>query len=230
MATTTATQQPTRTRKRTTNAQVGAGVGGMVFVATLVVQNVLRSKAPGFGAAPAPVAAYFAHNRAAVLIPLGLFPLGMVALTAFVAGVWTVTDPDHKQWAHLGALGATAIMALFAVVNISEIALAAKASALAASPAVVQALWAIHAGAFGLDLAAIAVTLIGLSRAARSSRLIGPWAAAAALPGAACFLIAATFTVALANGGPWIAVGLIGFIAWLIFVIDASINLLRHPR
>jgi hypothetical protein len=38
------------------------------------------------------------------------------------------------------------------------------------------------------------------------------------------------FTVALANGGPWVAVGLAGFVVWLVFVITASVSLLRGRR
>jgi len=103
-----------------------------------------------------------------------------------------------------------------------------KAGPLAAVPAVVQALWAVHAAAFGLDLAAIAVALIGLSYAAASVRLIPAWLTIAAWPGAACLLITAVFTVALANGGPWVVVGLAGFVIWLVFVITASVSLLRE--
>jgi hypothetical protein len=124
-------------------------------------------------------------------------------------------------------VSAAATSRLFAIVNITEIVLTAKARPLAASPAVVQALWAVHAAAFGLDLAAIAVALLGLSHAAASMRLIPGWLTVAAWPGAACLLIASVFTVALANGGPWGAVGLAGFIIWLVFVITASVSLLR---
>lgn len=94
-------------------------------------------------------------------------------------------------------------------------------------PAVVQALWTLRAAAFGLDMAAVAVALIGLSRAAAAMRLIPSWLALTAWPGAACLLIAAVFTVALADGGPWLAVGLVGFIVWVVFVITASVSLLR---
>ncbi len=45
----------------------------------------------------------------------------------------------------MGTLGAATIAALFAIVNIIEILLTAKAGRLAGSPAVVQALWALHA-------------------------------------------------------------------------------------
>jgi hypothetical protein len=205
-----------------------AGIGGLAFAATLLAQNLIRASGPGFGAAPAQVTAYFLHHRAAALVPLGLFPVEMIALFAFVAAVWTKAERADSRWqASLGTLGAATIAALFAVVNITEIVLSAKARSLAASPAVVQALWAVHAAAFGLDLAAIAVALLGLGYAAVSMSLIPAWFRVAAWPAAACLLTASVFTVALANGGPWVAVGLAGFAAWIVFVITASVRLLR---
>jgi hypothetical protein len=206
-----------------------AGTGGLVFAATLLAQNIIRASAPGFGAAPGQVTAYFLHHRAAALVPLGLFPVEMIALFAFVAAVWTMADREESRWwAGVGMLGAATIAALFAFVNITEIVLTAKAGRLGGSPAVVQALWALHAAGFGLDLAAIAVALIGLSYAAASVRLIPAWLTVAAWPGAACLLTTAVFSVALANGGPWVAIGLAGFVIWLVFVITASISLLRE--
>ena len=122
------------------------------------------------------------------------------------------------------------VASLFALVNIIEIVIAAKAESLASSPAVVEALWAIHAAAFGLDMGATAVALVGLSRAAASSALIPGWIKAAALPGAACSLVAAVFAVAITNGGAWFALGLVGFVTWIVFMIVASISLLRKPQ
>lgn len=205
-----------------------AGIGGLVFAATLLAQNIIRASGPSFGAASGEVVDYFLHHRAAALVPLGMFPVEMIALLAFVAGVWTKADREQgKWWASMGALGAATIAALFAFVNITEIVLTAKAGQLASSPAVVQALWAVRGAAFGLDLAAIAVALIGLSHAAASMRLVPRWLTIAAWPASACLLVAATFTVALTNGGPWLPVGLAGFIVWLVFVITASLSLLR---
>ena len=205
-----------------------AGTGGLVFAATLVADNIIRASAPGFDAAPAQVSAYFLDHRAAALVPLGLFPVGLLALFPFAAGLWArARREESRWWASAGLLGAATIAALFAIVNITEIVLTAKAAQLASSPAVVQALWTLRAAAFGLDMAAIAVALIGLSRAAAAMRLIPSWLALAAWPGAACLLTAATFTVALADGGPWLAVALAGFIVWIVFVITASVSLLR---
>jgi len=205
-----------------------AGAGGLIFVGTLVVQNVLRANAPGFDATPAEVATYFGRAGAAVLVPLGLFPVEMLAVFLFVGAIWTRADrDDNRWWASVGALGAASIAALFAIVNISEIVLTSKAEQLATAPAVIQSLWTLHAAAFGLDLAAIAVALIGLSRAARSIALIPRWIAVAALPGAACLLTASVFTIALTQGGAGLLLGLVGFSVWLVFVATASISLLR---
>jgi len=118
-----------------------AGIGGLVFVAALVVQNILRAKAPGFDAAPGAVSSYFLHHRVAALIPLGMFPIEMLALFAFVAGVWTsASRNENRWWATIGVLGAAAIASLFALVNIIEIVLTAKAETLVHSPSVVEVL------------------------------------------------------------------------------------------
>jgi hypothetical protein len=225
----TATAHETQTQApASVSAKRYAGIGGLVFVAALVVQNLLRAQAPGFDAAPGAVSAYFLHHRAAALIPLGLFPVEILALFAFVAGVSTSAGrSENRWWATMGTLGVAAIASLFAIVNIIEIVLTAKAGNLAHAPGVVEALWAVHGAAFGLDLAAIAVALIGLSRVATATALMPPWLGAAVLPGAACLLIASVFTVALTNGGPWLALGLVGFLLWLAFMVATSISLLR---
>ena len=204
-----------------------AGAAGLIFAATLVADNLIRASAPGQGASPAQVTDYFLHHRAAALVPLGLNTFGITVLV-FVAALWAMAKTEHTRWwAGVGALGTAFIAAMFGVVTVTEIVLTAKAGSLAASPAVVQALWAMHGAAFGLDMAAIAVALVGLSRAAAAMRLIPSWLALAAWPGAACLFTASVFTVALVNGGPWVAVGTVGFVVWLAFVIIASISLLR---
>ena len=204
-----------------------AGTGGLVFAAVLVADNVIRASAPGFDAAPAQVSAYFLDHRAAALVPLGLIPAGFT-LFLFAAGLWArARQEESRWWAGVGVLGAATIAALFAIVNITEIVLTAKAAQLASSPAVVQALWTLRAAAFGLDMAAVGVALIGLSRAAAAMRLIPSWLALTAWPGAACLLTASVFTVALADGGPWLALGIAGFIVWVVFLITASVSLLR---
>ena len=142
-------------------------------------------------------------------MPLGLIRAGFT-LFLFAAGLWARARQEESRWWAGVVLGAATIAALFAIVDITEIVLTAKAAQLASSPAVVQALWTLRAAAFGLDMAAVRVALIGLSRAAVAMRLIPSWLALTAWPGAACLLTASVFTVALADGGPWLALGIAG--------------------
>jgi hypothetical protein len=232
MSVTTATPHQVRARRASvvTPGRL-AGAGGLVFVAALVVQNALRAAAPGFGAAPGKVTAYFLHHRAAALVPLGMFPIEMLGLFAFVAGVWASANrTESRWWATVGGLGVVSLASLFAVVNIIEIVITAKAQTLASSPGVVESLWDVHEAAFGLDMGAIAVALVGLSLSSASSALIPGWLNAAALPAAGCSLVAAVFAVAITNGGAWFALGLVGFVTWLVFMITASTSLLRKPQ
>ena len=232
MAVATVTAETTRTRaSAVVSAGRYAGIGGLVFAAALVVQNIIRAKGPALDASPGTVSSYFLHHRAAALIPLGMFPVEMLALFAFVAGVWTAASrSENRWWATMGVLGAAAIASLFALDNIIEIVLTAKAETLAQSPSIVETLWAVHAAAFGLDFAAVAVALIGLSRAATASGLMPARLGAAVLPGAAFLLLASVFTVALTNGAPWLGVALVGFLLWLVFLVATSISLLRTPQ
>ena len=101
---------------------------------------------------------------------------------------------------------------------------------LGSSPGVVEALWAAPRG----RLRARPGGHRGRAHRAEPSRdIVGAHPRVdqcAALPGAACLLVAAAFAVALTNGGAWLALGLVGFVVWLVFMVAASISLLRKPQ
>ncbi|MGH3281825.1 MAG: hypothetical protein ACRDNW_22175 [Trebonia sp.] len=221
----------TRTRtgaRRATTVERLAGAGGIAFVALIVIQNIVRASGPSFTASPASVTSYFADHRVAALLPLALFPLGMVAILGFAAGIWTrAHDAGSRFWAGVGCLAVAAIAALFSLVNIIEIAIAVKGGDLAASPRVVTALWTVHSAAFGLNLTAIALALVGLSRVAVATGLIPRALARTALLGAACLFVAAVFTVAIAEGGKWLYLGYLGFVIWGVFLLVTGVSLFR---
>lgn len=205
-----------------------AGIGGLVFVAMIILQNAIRSSEPGFAAKPGNVVSYFAANRVAVIVPLGLYPIGMIGLLFFVAGIRShATDIVKRWWADVGTFAVIVIAALFGVVNIAEIAIAADGSTIGASHPAIQGLWSVHAAAFGLNLVAIGIALVGLSQAALGSHLIPRWFATVALIGGACLLVASIFTVAITDGGAWLYLGFLGFIVWGVFLVIAGINLIR---
>lgn len=204
-----------------------AGLGGLVFVVLLVIQNVLRAAEPSFAAGPAEVVGYFAGHRAAVVTPLALFPLGLVALLAFGAGmhVRARAHPKGRFSGTMGVLALVVLAGLFATVNAVEIAIAVDVADLAGAPHVVAALWALHAAAFGLNLTAIAVALVGFSQAARATGLVPGALAALAWPGAACLFVASVATVVLAEGSWVLYLGFAGFVVWGVFLLVAGIRL-----
>jgi hypothetical protein len=232
MPTDQVTAPPASTSDRPT-AVLGrlAGLGGLVFVALLVVQNVVRAAEPGFAASPAEVSDYFAGHRLAVVVPLALFPLGMVALLAFGAGlcVRAREHPTGRWFAAFGGLAVVVLAGLFALVNIVEIVIAVDTADLAGSPHVLSALWAMHAAAFGLNLTAIAIALVGLSQAARAVGLVPRAVAAVAWPGAACLFVASLATVAIAEGSAVLYLGFVGFVVWGVFVVVAGARLAAGP-
>jgi hypothetical protein len=215
------------TRRSALSTDRIAGIGGLVFVALLLVQNVVRASGPSLNAAPATVTSYFADHRTAALVPLGLFPVGMAAILCFAAGIRACArDDEGRWWADLGSLAIVVLAGLFGIVNLIEIVIAATGSDLASAPQVVQALWTFHSAAFGLNLAAIAIALAALSRATRRSGLIPRWLALLALPGAACLFVAAIGTVSIAEGGNWLYLGYLGFAVWALFLVVTGAALL----
>src|SRR5690242_17184394 len=120
-----------------------SGAGGLLFVLTLIVDNVIRAGAPAFGASGSEVAAYIQDHRFAWMLPIALFPFGMVGLFSFVTGVLSLAQEDERSrwWARAGAFAAATIAALFAVVTLVEAAMVASVHQLVSAPAVVTGLW-----------------------------------------------------------------------------------------
>lgn len=207
-----------------------SGVGGLMFVLLLVVDNIVRSGAPRFGVSGETVTAYVEGHRLAMTAPIVLFPLGLVGLFTFVTGISSVSrnSSESRWWAQVGTMAAVTIAALFSVVNLVEAALVADVHALATSPAVVAALWAVDGAAFGLNLAAIGLALLALSRAARAAGLVPRWLAVLAVPGAASLWMASLFASAIAGGSGWLFLGVAGFLVWALFVLVTGLAFTRR--
>jgi hypothetical protein len=90
--------------------------------------------------------------------------------------------------------------------------------------------WVLHNAVFGLLLVSIGVTLGGLCVAAAGAgvvhtawRIVGP-------VGGVLLAVAAACTPAIVDGSNVLALGLVGFITWLLFVATGSRSLLRRGR
>lgn len=208
-----------------------AGCAALVFAVLLLIQNVIRSGEPAFDADPAAVSQYFAVHRIAVVLPLALFPFGMASLLCLAGGLRTLVADRHDRFlVDVGTLAVVVIAALFGVVNIVEIALAGAAPQATSAAAVVAGLWAVHAAAFGLNLAAIAIALFTLSCFCVRHHLVPRWVRPLGMVGAGCLFLAAFGAVAIVEGSALLYLGFAGFLAWGVFLVLAGVGLLRNPR
>lgn len=207
---------------------IAGGWAGLVFVALLIIQNLVRASAPGFGATPHSVTTYFLDHHTAAVLPLMLFPVGMIAVLTFAAAVRNLArSATERFWSTLGGTAVIVIAGLFGIINIIEIAFVIDGRALLGAPAAAGALWTVHAAAFGFNLTAIGIALVGLSRVAVSHHLIPPALAVVAVAGAACLVAASLTTLALVQGAPTLYLGFVGFIVWGVFLVVAGVALVR---
>lgn len=206
------------------------GIGGLVFIATVVVQNAIRASAPGDSASAAEVIHFYTTNRASTLVLAPLFPLGAAGLATFIGTLSSrLSAPATRAPMLAGMLGAAGIFATYTMLVATDVALAGYVHRGASDHAVVTALWMTHNTVFGVLLVGIAVALAGLSAAAAAAGFVAPaWKQAGAL-GALALAITGAATPALIDGSPILALGLAGFLTWLVFVATSAITLVRRP-
>lgn len=209
-------------------AHLAGGIGGLVFIATVAIQNGIRLSAPGDGASASTVIHFYATTRTSTTVLAALFPIGALGLAAFIGALGArLTSTSGRAPALAGLLGAAGIFASYSMLMATDLALSAYVHRGSASPAVVNGLWVTHNTVFAVLLVAIAVALAGLSvSAAAAGFLAARWKQVGTL-GALALAIAGAAAPALVDGSRIIALGLVGFLTWLAFVAIASVTMLR---
>jgi hypothetical protein len=207
------------------------GIGGLVFAATVIAQNIIRGfHGPARDASATTVIHFYATHRTTTLVLAALFPLGAAGLAAFLGALGSRLGTSRSRVPALaGILGAAGIFATFTMMIATETALAGYIHRGSPDPGVVSALWVTHNAVFGVLLVSIAVALAGLSTAASTSGLVARIWKPAGAAGAIALLITGAATPALVDGSGIIGLGLIGFLGWIAFVTAAAIALLRRP-
>lgn len=208
---------------------VVGGVGGLVFVATVVVQNAIRGlAAPSAGASTASVVHFYATSRSSALALGALFPLGAAGLAAFIGTLSSRLAPSTRAAGLAGFLGAAGIFATYTMLVATDIALAGYVHRGAPVAGIVSALWIVHNTVFGVLLVSIAVALAAFTAAASASRVVGSaWKPVGAV-GALALAATGAATPALVDGSRVIGLGLLGFLCWVAFVAATSVTLLRR--
>jgi hypothetical protein len=155
--------------------------------------------------------------------------IGFPALFLFACGLarrCSELAPASEIWGLVGRSSVVVIAVLFGLVNVLQVVLVAARTELAHDPALVSTLWATHNTVFTLNLLAVGGALLGLGRAAAMAGVVPKSFATLSTFGALLLAIAAAPAVAEVHGSKLLAVGLVGFLCWLVLVAFASRSLL----
>lgn len=217
--------------RRWTNSTVIGGACGLIFLLSIAIQNVLRF---GFNlandASAADILKYFQNYAWLVDLLFVTFIFGFPALLYFAAKLTdhaAAVHPAAGTWGTFGRLSVVIVAVLFGLVNLVGVVIVATHDQLASSPALTTSLWSLHNALFTLNLAAVGFMLLGLSRAAALSRVIPGWLGKLSVVGAVLLVVSSLPVVAQVHGSNLLALGGIGFIIWMLFLLLAGIGLIR---
>ena len=159
-----------------------------------------------------------------------MVPIPVIALFLFLAGSFqrlSATSREAAFWARVGAVGLILVEVMFLARTTFELVLLTKAEALAGEPALVETLWQLQSAGLIFTGLALALALLGLSRAGRLSGLLPAWQESMGLLAALGFFIAAIAATASLEGSPIGIIGLPAFLTWLVWLALTSLRLIR---
>lgn len=217
-------------RVSTTRIVGGAGVA---LAASVVVQNAVffvGTGAPTFGDPLGEVLAYHAENRGVVAVSVGLEAVKLPLLLLFVTGLHGLVQRRGgagADWSRLAVAAGATLSAVFALFMATHIAVVLAADGLAEPTPAFELVWQLHAAAFALALPALGATFIGAALATHASGLTRPWQRLLGVAGGSLLILAGAGNLAIADGSPLLFVGLLGFAAWLVWLVVTGLRLIR---
>jgi hypothetical protein len=226
---------PAAARPRVRSLTRVAGFAGLAFVALVAAENLIvgATAPPANDASAAEIADYVAAHKTAISVAVGMVPFAAVALYVFIASATARLRRASEQaaaWTRLGMSGLLAVGPLFLTGLVFQYVLLARSADLAADAALTETLWQLHGAAFIPTGIALAVGMIGLSRAARLNGLIPTWHQGLGFIAAGAFLIASAAAVPAVEGSPVGLLGFAAFVGWLVWLALTSVRLLRAPE
>lgn len=225
---------PPSTAPRSISGDLGtraAGWGALTFAVIVIAQNVIRgASAPGNGATTSEVLSRYSEHGAIAFVLAATYVVSGLGMAVFLGGAARrLLAGGRPGWAVTGVVGATCIMALFALVVAAEQALTLAAQTDHPDLGAIQALWALHNSIFTILDLSIAVALLGLSRASVAAGMTPKVFDRLAPLGAAMLLVGtlAGPAIAIGNAMALFAVTGVGFLIWLAFLIVTGVGLVR---
>lgn len=206
------------------------GLAGLAYVGMVAAQNVIRAALePAADASVKDIVSYAVDDRGALELMFAFFVGELICLTVFAGAAHARVRRAPSGWlATAGLLGVAGIMVFFSLLVALDAALVVLGDSLAASPALTQALWALHATLFSLNFAAIGVAVLGLTVPSAEVGLVPAVFRPLGIIGFVLCAAGAIGVVPEAEGNMGLmAIALPGFLVWLAYMSAASLHLLR---
>lgn len=222
---------PTSARKGLPQGRL-VGAAAIAFAVLWVIENVLfaATGAVSYSAPIEDVAVYYAANQDTIAIISGLVALYLPLLLVFVTGLHGLVNRRGgagADWSRLAVASGATLSAAFVLFNVTQIGLALAAGRLSEPTPAFELIWQIHAAAFAFVLPMLGATFIGAAFAAHASELTPQWQRVLGLVGGSLLLAAGLGSLAIADGSPLIFVGLLGFAAWVVWLLVTGVRIIR---
>src|SRR5215217_1716607 len=206
------------------------GAAAIAFAVSWVIENAVLVGAKTYGAPIEEVLAYYEANRVAVAISTSQVALYLPLLLLFVTGLHGLVQRRGgagADWSRLAVAAGATLSAVFALVMTTHIAVVLAADGLAEPTPAFEMVWQLHAAAFALAMPALGATFIGAALATHASGLTRPWQRLLGVAGGSLLILAGSGNLAIADGSPLLFVGVLGYAAWLVWLVVTGLRLIR---
>jgi hypothetical protein len=208
------------------------GATATALAASVVIQNAMFvwTRPPAYGDPVGEVFAWHAQNRVVVAIAVGQEALNLLLLLGFVTGLHGLVGRRGgagADWSLLAVAAGATLSAVFALYAVLWIGVVLSAGELAEPSPAFELTWQMHAAAFALALPALGTTFIGAALATHASGLTRPWQRLLGVVGGSLLILAGAGSLAIADGSPLLFVGLLGFSAWVVWIVVTGLRLIR---
>lgn len=206
------------------------GLAGLVFVVGVVVQNgALLAGSPLPDADLAEVERFYTQAQGRISVAVGLVALNVLMLLLFGSAVANRLDrhPPARVAARAGFGAVVLLCGAFLTTTFLQAVLVAAPDRLAETGQL-ELIWDLHSAAFTMSATSLGAVLLAFSSGAwLADALVPRWVAVAGFVGSALLVLAGGLVVGSLHGGPGTFLQLAGFATWLLFLVVASVRLVR---
>jgi hypothetical protein len=207
-----------------------AGVGGFVFLASVLIENVLRAPPPSPGAPLSEVARYYTERGSALSLSQAFYATAIPGLLLFAVGTMRRVRrdaPAADPWAWVGAIGVCMMTATFGTIMALDAVLTSSAKLLAAGSDAALLAWKLKNAMFFVNVVALCTGFGAFGMACRIAKFGPRWLATAAVISSLVGLASVMPLRANIEGLPVGMLGLFPFLCWIAFLAVTSTNHLR---